>query len=538
MNTNYNTSPVPQYNNTVPTRKSKKLYEMNKKDIGLFLGVIVTVFFCLRLGVFGGFNLGFSATLAVFTVLIFCFVIKKTGFSKIYNSFLFILSLALCVSFSFNDDVLIKFFDCIMILLLNILSYFELSANGITEKGTYKELLNAGIISLIGSAENLLTPYISIKNESKSGKYKCFVQVFIGCVIALPFLCVILPLLVSSDIAFEKLLETIFSNVAVLLVCLVITVFITPLTYSYIMALRKNALQNKNIDFSHIEKKTPATIINTVLSFISVCYIMYLVSQLAYITKAFSFLLPEDYSVAEFARDGFFEMLVITIINCLVVGTACVLTKRKNGKTNLNIPTKILCLFLLLFTLFYIVNAFIRMAQYIDVFGLTYLRVTTSVFMIMIFIITLVILLKLFVKKLPYARIILAVTAFTLIFLSFCPAKTIFSQYNASCYKNEKIKEFTSGDIELLNYSDIEFLLKSENIDKETKTLYLTGFVQKLESEFTDTVYFDENEKMHLEQSNHSGINYNSASYKNYKAQKRLFEKYKNFVEKNIYDFE
>ncbi len=539
MNTNYNTSPVPQYNNiSIPPKHNKKLYDMNKKDIGLFLGIIITVFCVMRLGVFGGFNIGFSASVTAFLIIAFFAVAKKKGFSKIFNTFLLLLSVTLCVSFSFNDDGLIKFFDVLMILVLCIVSFFEISGNGINGKDGYKEVLNAVLLSLIGSVENILTPYISIKNESKSGKYKGFIQVFIGCIIALPLLCVILPLLISSDLAFENLLKTLFSDVVSLLICLVLTVFLTPVTYSYIMALRKNASEKKNIDFSGIENKAPATVINTVLSFISVSYILYLVSQLAYITKAFSFLLPDDYSVAEFARDGFFQMLVITIINIFVVGIACVLTKRKDGKNCLNIPTKILCLFLLLFTLFYIINAFIRMAQYIGVYGLTYLRVTTSVFMIMTFLITLIILVKLFVKKIPYARIILAVSSFTLIFLSFCPANRIVSDYNTYCYTTGKIKTYENSDVALLNYSDIEKVLNDKTADKNTKELYLKGLITKLENDYTNAVYFDENDKIYLEQSKHNGINYNSVSYKEYKAQKRLFDKYYKYVEKNIYNYE
>ena len=44
------------------------------------------------------------------------------------------------------------------------------------------------------------------------------------------------------------------------------------------------------------------------LGMISLVYVLYLVSQLAYFSGGFSGILPKGYTMAEYARRGFFEM--------------------------------------------------------------------------------------------------------------------------------------------------------------------------------------------------------------------------------------
>ena len=82
---------------------------------------------------------------------------------------------------------------------------------------------------------------------------------------------------------------------------------------------------------------------NTVL--IAACFVygVYLVSQLAYLSGGFAGILPEGYTMAEYARRGFFEMAWLCAINLGVIALSVGLIQ-KESKTPL--PTRLLWLFL------------------------------------------------------------------------------------------------------------------------------------------------------------------------------------------------
>ena len=95
--------------------------------------------------------------------------------------------------------------------------------------------------------------------------------------------------------------------------------------------------------------------VNTVLIAVSVVYVVYLISQLAYFSGGFSGILPEGYTFAEYARRGFFEMAWICAINLLIMCLAVGLCSKKADRTP--IVSRLLCLFIGLVTLFLVVAA-------------------------------------------------------------------------------------------------------------------------------------------------------------------------------------
>lgn len=120
----------------------------------------------------------------------------------------------------------------------------------------------------------------------------------------------------------------------------------------------------------------PVTL-NTFLGVVAFCYLLYLVSQLAYFFSAFEGILPEGYTQAEYARRGFFEMSALCSINLLMV-----LVSIGQVRRNPEVPrlTRFLCLFILVFSLVLAACSASKMGLYIGVYGLTRLRVLTSLF--------------------------------------------------------------------------------------------------------------------------------------------------------------
>ena len=109
-------------------------------------------------------------------------------------------------------------------------------------------------------------------------------------------------------------------------------------------------------------------------------YAVFFVSQWQYYVSAFTGTLPENLSYAQYAREGFFQLCAVAVINLCMTAAASLLTRRKDEKPPVFL--KIITVLYAAFTLVLIATAISKMILYIDTYGLTQKRVYTSVFMI------------------------------------------------------------------------------------------------------------------------------------------------------------
>ena len=471
INTQINTNtPTINTNSSFKPKKVNPftMVEFTKKDlIGLAISAVL-LFLVSYLGIINLFNFGFTVTMGVFTVFVYIYLYKKQANSKIFNNFSLISALLLISSFSINNDGLIKFISVLYLAFLLVISFSGVSGNNKDSDSNYNWFFGAFIKPSLSALSNIFTPFMSAKNSVKSGKGKNVSSVLIGVLVAVPVLFVIVPLLSSSDIAFEAVISKIFTNTSLIISSLVLTAILLPVFYSLIFYLEKSSLvevEDKKKDI----KKLSVMGINSFLISISFVYLFYLFTQLAYIVDAFAFVLPEDYTAAEFARSGFFQMAVIVFINFVILGVTAIKVKRENAK--LPNSTKAILLFISSFTIFYISTAIIKMAKYISLYGLTRLRVLTSVFMIMLAIIFIIIILKLIITKFKYVKPIIVVCTLTLLSISMININTVIAEYNYSAYKAGKI-DIDIEQIESLGVSGIPVLVKlADEEDKDISFL-------------------------------------------------------------------
>ncbi len=446
-------------------RKDKKLYDFFKGDFICLSVISVIMFTVIRLGAFNGFNFGF--TLSGFLLLLssFIYLFNKGADNKIFNLLLFVFGIALLSVFSLSNDDLLKFLCAVFLVFVYILMVCGISGNSKDDEGTYIYVFDVIKKSFVATFTNISLPFLSIKKTAKEGKANTAVSLLVGIGVAVPLLCIILPLLATSDIAFGNMIDHIFKDIAIIIAAVVLTIAFIPFVFSHLFSLKKSDVREKGIKFKG-EGKIQKLLVNTTLSAVSVVYLVYIFSQLAYISDAFSFLLPENYTAAEFARSGFFQMAVIAFINCIIIAVGSTVVKKELSH-KLPVVTKILLTFLCCFTIFYISTAFIKMMKYISLYGLTRLRVLTSVFMLMIAVIFVVILIKLFVVKFRYIKVVISVCAVTLIAVSAVDINTIIAEYNYNAYKADKI-EIDIEQISGLGVSSIPTLVKlAEDENKE-----------------------------------------------------------------------
>ena len=462
-NANFQTSPDVNnqfYNNIQPTfvKKVNPLtkVEFNKKDLISFLVTTVLMFLVSYIGILNSFNFGFTVSMFLFVTFAFFYLFEKKSKGKVFNLFLYISSLLLISSFSLNDDGLIKFITVIYLLFVLVISFAGVSGN-ITEKDSnYYWFLDSIFKPVTKTFENVFSPFLSIKNSLKNNRLKEYSSVFIGVIVAVPFLFIIIPLLSSSDIAFESVINKIFENTAHIFIALIIDLVLTPVFFSLIFYLKKSPLLEKE-NAEKYKGKLAVSGINAFLISISFVYLFYLFTQLAYIVDAFKFVLPDDYTAAEFARSGFFQMAVIVFINFVILGLTAINVKRNDFK--LPKSTKTILLFISAFTIFYISTAIFKMMKYISIYGLTRLRVLTSIFMIMLALIFVIIILKLLFNKIKYIKPIIIVCTLTLLSVSMVNINTVIAEYNYKNFKAGKI-QIDVSQIDSLGVSGIPVLAK------------------------------------------------------------------------------
>ena len=197
-----------------------------------------------------------------------------------------------------------------------------------------------------------------------------------------------------------------------------------------------------SLEHSELQPKMPAVkrglsslTVNTVLTAVCFVYLVYLMSQLAYLAGGFSGILPEEYTLAEYARRGFFEMAWLCVLNlCIIVGALWVCIQKDPAPRY----TRILCLFLGLMTLFLVCAASAKMLLYIDSFGLTRLRVLTQVAMVFLGLTTVFVCLWLFLPKLPYMKCVVLTALLLAALVSWADVDTLVARYNTENYLSGK----------------------------------------------------------------------------------------------------
>ncbi len=424
----------------MPVKKTKNISPLNKKEnIFLFLFAVWTFVF-IDFSIFHFFNLGFTISFFLLFAIVTAFLWKKDVKASAFSYVCGALSLAGAVTLAVFRDV---FINCIMVFLITAL--FTIYTCGISgtfrnRQGSYKML-----IDLISSTT--ISPLINLgANAGAAGKsFKCkknFAGAIIGIGISIPVLLAVVPILMNSDAAFEGLVTSIIKNLGDYIGEIILTILIAPFVISYMLSKKRNlktgsefAAKNAALRFG-----IPVSITVSFLSVISITYLVYLFSQLAYFFSAFSGILPEgyEYSASGYARRGFFEMFAICIINVILLFLANLFTKRKGQKQYVSV--KALSAYILAFSIVLIITAFSKMKLYIDIYALTKNRLLISVLMVMLLVIIFFYIVHIFLPKVNYMQPIIIVCSVIFIGISFLDIDAFIAKYDVEAYRNNKVE--------------------------------------------------------------------------------------------------
>lgn len=464
--------------------KEKEPMNFTGIDTGFAIAILVCGFLYWNLIPLG--SLGAGVTIfAIILCLAIAFYFKFSGIHLTKVSIICFGIVALsALNFSLFDSIIIKGFNFIF-LSISVVYWVCLY--------TGKRLEDKLSIYMIGDMLNqlLVVPFSNfsccfegIKRELAKNKHgKGLLSGLVGILIFLPVLAVVVNLLVDADAAFESLVGNLrfsfSSSMLEYVIQLVLGIPVACYLYGLVYGNRYDR-HTKHVTLESVEKNAiafrfaPKLTIYSALTALNGIYIIFFLSQAAYLFSAFGNSIPEAMTYAEYARRGFFELCTVAGINMGVIAIAHLITNRKGKEIEIQEIPKILkieTVAVCLFTMMLIATAVSKMGMYISYYGLTQLRVYTTWFMIILFIVFAIVALRQF-KKFNGSKI--AIISFVLFFMLLCYGNVdgLIAKYNIDRYHEGTLQTVDVAALSELSDAAIPYMyeLYQQTEDEELKS--------------------------------------------------------------------
>ncbi|HOO28877.1 MAG TPA: DUF4173 domain-containing protein, partial [Lachnospiraceae bacterium] len=269
------------------------------------------------------------------------------------------------------------------------------------------------------------------KEEERKGRYG--LAVFFGILILIPLLIIVLRLLSSADPVFGSMLERLYINMYVpeyIFGIAGLTLFAFFAAYGCFASVMENTVSGKD---TCLKKGEPVMAI-TFSSVLAAVYFVFSLIQIIYLFGGRG-ALPAGYSYAQYARQGFFQLLFVCILNLgLVLVCLTCFGESKLLKIILTIISG--CTFIM------IASSAYRMLLYIDVYKLTFIRVLVLWSLLLLAVLLAGILVSIYHMRFPLFKYCMLAVTLLYLGLSFSHQDYWIAKYNISAAG----KENTQGD--------------------------------------------------------------------------------------------
>ena len=355
-------------------------------------------------------------------------------------------------------NIVFQTINVLMIVLLTIIMCIYVTRLHVK----IQEFLVKAVELLAGSFESISDVIDSLKNKfkkkenienEKSMKIK---QVLKSFVYAIPVILIVFVLLMSADSVFANIFEGIlgeFQNIFMaenfVMFCLricIILIFFFIFSGFFVNLLKKDTMFNSESEEKIIEIHVEKMTIDMILTILNIFYFIFSIIQF---TSLFSKIDTNDFNYAIYARQGFFQLMIISLINIVMM----ILAKVNKEKTNSY--TKGMAILTLLFTIVILLSAFFRMNLYEKAYGYTYLRLFVYYILATEFILVLPIGLWILDKKIDILKWTIGIVTIMYVILNFSNIESTIVERNVDRY-------FENQDE---NEIDLEYLFNHTGTD-------------------------------------------------------------------------
>jgi len=433
---------------------------------------------------------GISSTIYYWLIGAFAiWYLIKNGVKISFLSFSgFMVLMIFALSFSLFNNPVIMILNNLFLIITLLYWLFAVSNN--REDGYIGDMLINDIVKsiIIMPFTGFLELFKSIKFNVKVNKYgKTILMIFLGLFFVFPVVVVVFFLLRSADVMFgyytNKLIEIfqidnfdIITTIGQIILGFPIACYIYGAVYNNAIHAQKEVLKKASFEkeIKNLRMVSKVVLLSYSLPLLLI-YLLFFLTQISYFFGAFSNIKPENFSYAEYARSGFFQLCVVAVINSIVIILVEILSKRKD---NLKSKTqKAVVIIFSLFTIMLISTAISKMIMYIRVYGLTQLRVYTSWFMVLLAVFFILLIIKQFTQKLNFFKSLFA--AFVIMFgiLVFSNSDALIAKYNVTMYLNGSHKTIDIDAMKTLSYAAVEPMIpllsdSDKNVREKTNEMF------------------------------------------------------------------
>lgn len=287
--------------------------------------------------------------------------------------------------------------------------------------------------------------------QGRKGKQnKTVWYALLGAVIAMPLLAIVLALLSGADAVFRQMTTSVlqgidFGNIFNVIFRIGFLFFASYLLTAY---LCKHTLSEQVKDHRNGE---PVLAI-TITGLLSVIYLLFSGIQIVYLFLR-QMELPEGYTYAEYAREGFFQLLAVSILNLIIV--LVVMSYFRESKVLKGILTVMsLCTFVM------IASSVFRMILYIRFYYMTFLRILVLWGLALLFLLFIGVVVSIYYGRFPLFGYSTVVVTVLYVALSFAHPDYIIASVNVANALGKVAEEQTEDGFFLAEapYQDFVYL--------------------------------------------------------------------------------
>ena len=346
----------------------------------------------------------FARGLSMFSILYIITVLAYAGLKKfpITGEKIFWTLILLGISLPYGFYSVFDFGQTLMIFL--VAAYWTLViTEGLLWKGqtsswilldSWNGLIALPILNFLCQIRLIFQTFSEKREEKQDWR-----MVLLGILISIPALLVIIPILSRADTGFRSLVDTILDALGedfrILIWRGIVGILLGAFMFGtlYGGVYKRHVKEEECIRFheesGRVFRFVPDIAVLTFGIIVSAVYVLFIGLQARYLFSAFFGILPEAYTYAQYARQGFFELCVIALLNAsfLTAMNGCAKTPRRKNR-GLLLENGILGAL----TLLLLATAASKLGMYIVAYGFTVKRCISSVFLIWLFLVFILVL--------------------------------------------------------------------------------------------------------------------------------------------------
>ena len=349
---------------------------------------------------------------------------KQLGFTaKKETLFYAVCILLLGISTFCTDDARIIFFNKTGVFLLMI-SMVLFNVFETRQWGLGKYVLTI-IQSILWSWGEWVRPFGDAKYYCKNklgSKGKTILYAAASVAVSVPVVAVVLNLLMSADVLFDDMAERVLEslNLKNIIGVLALTALVFFVVYGFLSYVVKGDI-NEGVAEG---KKAESILAIPMAGILTALYLVFSVVQIGGLFLGKMTLL-QGYTYAMYAREGFFQLLAVSILNLFLV-LAGIQFFKKNKVLTVLLTLMSLCTFIM------IASSAMRMVLYIKTYHLTFLRILVLWGLLVLAVLFAGVITTLYKKEFSLFRYSMVVVTVCYLGLSFAHPDYWIAKYNVS----------------------------------------------------------------------------------------------------------